>query len=123
MSDVPAQLARLRAHIEGRQPLPLDLGHWALAQLARCTGAAALRDQRDHHLRAAGALIGGSIYRRAREIEAQAALLHRFRPARLQGLAPGSVQSEILAAQSFGALPRHRQLRVILRPEPWQSNP
>ncbi len=122
MSEAAAQLARLRAHIEGRQALPVDLGHWVLEQIARSVGAATLRDRRDAHLRAAGALIGGSIYRRAREIEVQAALLRRFRPAHLQNLVPGSVHSEILAAQRFGALPRDRQLRAILRPDPWQSN-
>lgn len=109
------QLQRLRAHLEGRQPLPSDLGDWLLEQLAQQAGADVLRDQRDAHLRRAGDLVGGSIRRRASVILVEAKALERqwsLHARRAPEL--GTPRGEVHAARLILPLPAERRLRIVL---------
>ncbi|MFT3792125.1 MAG: hypothetical protein QM741_13860 [Rudaea sp.] len=114
MGEFDSMLARLRAHVEGRQPLPLDVGVWTIERIASLSGGAGLRQQRDANLCAAGRLIGGTIRTRAHEILRIDAMLSRLSargqaPRRL-GLAGGLV----LHARGLWPIPADRQLREIL---------
>jgi hypothetical protein len=108
-------LARLRAHVEGRQPLPFDLGAWVIGQLSRIGGADVLRVERDQHLITAGELVGGPVRRRAAEILAADRALSRAWTIHAQR-APelGTLRGHVHAARLFAPVPADRQLRIIL---------
>lgn len=110
-----AQLARLRAHLEARQPLPADLAAWTLSRVAEAAGSEVLKRQRDAHLFQAGELVGGSTRRRASEILAEARILDRLgRRLWDQSPLPGTVRGEVHAARCIAPIPGERRLRAIL---------
>ena len=106
-------LARLRVASQTGS-LPPDLGRWAVAELEELAPAAERIDTRNALLREAAALVSGSLWARARRIEAeiQAARSRvRVRSADLDGVRALVVR----AVEADPDLPTsHRQLRRIL---------
>lgn len=113
--EAVANLARLRAHIEGRQPLPPDLASWVLDIVAANVGRAEVLARRDQHLIAAGELIGGTVNRRATIIAGEARALARCWPRlAMRSPEPGTPRAHIHAARLTAEIPGDRRLREIL---------
>lgn len=113
--DALAQLTRLRAHLEARQPLPGDLAHWVLDQVAASLAREDLTRWRDQHILRAGHLVGGSVRHRAGTIVREALVLERrwqYHASAKPEL--GTIRGEIHAARLAAPIPAERRLRMIL---------
>lgn len=101
MSEIGDQLARLRAHVEGRLALPPDLGGWVLDQLAAGLRAEQALAARDALIRLAARQLPGVPHRKAAALAAEARRLDRMaRPPE-----PGTVAALLVDARRYRPLP------------------
>ena len=115
MEGFASQLARLRAHVVAQRALPVDLGAWAIEELSRVAGSTQLRLRRNGHLCRAGAIVGGSLRRRALGILKERDALERTLRTRSFETQPGNeLRLEVQAARLIAPIPAERQLRTIL---------
>lgn len=102
MTEVADQLARLRVHVEGRLPLPPDLGGWVLDQLAAGLRAEQALAARDKLIRLAALQLPGVPHRKAAALAAEARRLDRL----ALPPSPGTVAALLSDARRFRPLPR-----------------
>lgn len=115
MEGFASQLARLRAHVVAQRALPVDLGAWAIEELSRVAGSTELRLRRNGHLCRAGAIVGGSLRRRALGILKECDALERTLRTRSFVTQPGNaLRLEVQSARLIAPIPAERQLRTIL---------
>lgn len=115
MEGFASQLARLRAHVVAQRALPVDLGAWAIEELSRVAGSTELRLRRNGHLCRAGAIVGGSLRRRALGILKECDALERTLRTRSFETQPGNaLRLEVQSARLIAPIPAERQLRTIL---------
>lgn len=115
------QLARTRALVQARQPLPADLGQWVLDRLGDQVHTDYLRLQRDACLRDAGAIIGGPLAGQVRGILSEAKVLDRCWSHYAQREPePGTVRGAVHRAHLILSIPGRRRLYTILQ-RPVQS--
>lgn len=115
-------LARARALVYAGLALPPELGEVLLQIAANALPAAALRIERDTHLRTAGLLVGGSAWAQAHAIDAEAKALHRVWQHLVRQPPPlGTLRGHTFAALTLDPrrrLPKTRQLLNILQSPP-----
>ena len=115
MEGFAAQLARLRAHVVAQRALPLDVGAWAIEELARVAGSVELRTRRNDHLCRAGTIIGGTVRQRALGILKESDALERtLRTRSFDANSGDPLRIEVQSARLIAPIPAERQLRTIL---------
>lgn len=117
MATYADQLARVRALIQARQPLPPDLGSWVESQLEAQAAKDYLRLRRDQYLRQAGEIAGGSsISYRVRAIQRAAAELNRaWAVYAARDPEPGTLKGAVHRARLILPIPGRRRLFEILQ--------